>query len=160
VAPGVHTLGFMLPYTPLHALLLERLDAPVVMTSGNRSDEPQVIDDTDASERLAAVTPWALVHDRPIQNRVDDSVVRVFAGQARSIRRARGYAPRPFALPQGFSDSPPLLAYGGQVKSTFCLVRDGQAIVSQHQGDLEDAATWDDFQKNLALYGDLFDHVP
>jgi hydrogenase maturation protein HypF len=131
-----------------------------VMTSGNLSDEPQVIDEETARERLAPIAPYALIHDRAIANRIDDSVVRIMAGRPRLIRRARGYAPAPIKLPPGFERAPELLAMGGELKATFCLVKDGEAILSQHQGDLEDAATYDDYRKNLALYGTLFDHAP
>ncbi|MEP6966618.1 MAG: carbamoyltransferase HypF [Pseudomonadota bacterium] len=160
VAPGLGTLGFMLPMTPLHLLILRRMKGPVVMTSGNLSDEPQVIDDAEARLRLGDIASYALVHDRPIASRVDDSVVRVMAGRARTLRRARGFAPAPIALPRGFETTPPLLAYGGEVKAMFCLVKDGEAILSQHQGDLEDATTFDDYRANLALYARLFDHAP
>jgi len=160
VAPGLSTLGFMLPTTPLHLLIMSRLNRPVVMTSGNLSDEPQVIDDAAARERLAGIAAYALVHDRQIANRVDDSVVRVMDGRARVMRRARGFAPAPIALPPGFETAPELLSMGGELKATFCLVKDGEAILSQHQGDLEDAATFDDYRKNLALYETLFDHAP
>ncbi len=160
VAPGVRTLGFMLPYTPLHVLILRRMDRPVVMTSGNLSDEPQIIDDGEARERLRGVADYALFHDRRIANRVDDSVVRVVGGRPRLLRRARGYAPGAIALPRGFEDAPDLLAFGGELKSTFCLVKDGAAILSQHQGDLEDARTFDDYQANLALYRQMYDHAP
>src|ERR1051325_339374 len=115
----------MLPTTPLHVLLLRRMERPVVMTSGNLSDEPQIIDDEEAAGRLSAVADFALVHDRKIANRVDDSVVRM-------IRRARGYAPAPIPLPEGFERAPDLLAMGGELKSTFCLIKDGRAILSQH----------------------------
>ena len=160
VAPGLATLGFMLPTTPLHALILRRMKRPVVMTSGNLSDEPQATDDADARARLADVAPYALVHDRGIANRVDDSVVRVVGGAPRVLRRARGYAPAPISLPPGFEQAPDLLAMGGELKATFCLVKDGAAILSQHQGDLEEVATFDDYRKNLALYATLFDHSP
>ena len=160
IAPGLSTLGFMLPTTPLHFLILEHLDRPVVMTSGNLADEPQVIDDAVARDRLAGIAPYALVHDREIANRVDDSVVRVMSGRARIFRRARGFAPAPIPLPPGFEASPELVAMGGQLKATFCLVKDGAAILSQHQGDLENAATFDDYRKTLALYTELFDHAP
>jgi hydrogenase maturation protein HypF len=160
IAPGLRTLGFMLPTTPLHLLILRRMTRPVVMTSGNLSDEPQVIDEDTARERLAGIAPYALIHDRAIANRIDDSVVRLMAGRPRLIRRARGYAPAPIKLPQGFETTPELLAMGGELKATFCLVKDGEAILSQHQGDLEDAATYDDYRKNLALYRALFDHAP
>jgi hydrogenase maturation protein HypF len=160
IAPGLSTLGFMLPTTPLHFLMLEHLDRPVVMTSGNFTDEPQVIDDAVAHDRLADIAAYALVHDREIANRVDDSVVRVMAGRARVFRRARGYAPAPIPLPPGFESAPDFVATGGELKATFCLVKDGAAILSQHQGDLEDAATFDDYRKTLALYTELFNHTP
>ncbi|MEF3366648.1 carbamoyltransferase HypF [Methylocystis sp. 9N] len=160
VAPGLDTLGFMLPTTPLHFLLLQGLDIPLVMTSGNLSDEPAIIDDADARRDLADVASFALVHDRAIANRVDDSVVRVMSGRPRVLRRARGYAPSPLRLPAGFDRAPDLLAMGGELKAAFCLVKEGQAILSQHQGDLENAATFDDYRKNLALYERMFDHAP
>jgi hydrogenase maturation protein HypF len=99
VAPGQRTLGFMLPYTPLHHLLLERIDRPIVLTSGNLSDEPQCISNDEARRKLAGIADYGLFHDRDIVNRIDDSVTRVLAGEARVLRRARGYAPAPFALP-------------------------------------------------------------
>ncbi|MFO1058033.1 MAG: carbamoyltransferase HypF [Dongiaceae bacterium] len=160
VAPGLDLLGFMLPYTPLHVLALRRLARPVVMTSGNLSDEPQAIDDEDAIARLGGIADHALLHDRAIVNRIDDSVVRMAAGAPRILRRARGYAPGAIALPPGFEAAPPVLAHGGELKATFCLAKDGQAVLSQHQGDLENAATLADYEKNLALYADLFEHRP
>jgi hydrogenase maturation protein HypF len=160
IAPGLKTLGFMLPTTPLHLLMLRRMTRPVVMTSGNLSDEPQVITEEAARERLSSIAPYALVHDREIANRIDDSVVRIMGERTRLIRRARGYAPAPIKLPPGFEAAPELLALGGELKATFCLVKDGEAILSQHQGDLEDALTFDDYRKNLALYATLFDHAP
>ncbi|HEX4534523.1 MAG TPA: carbamoyltransferase HypF, partial [Rhizomicrobium sp.] len=160
IAPGVGTLGFMLATTPLHALLLQDIDVPVVMTSGNVSDEPQIVGDENARDSLSAIASHILLHDRAIANRVDDSVVRFMDGKPRLLRRARGYAPAPIALPPGFEDAPDLLAMGGELKSTFCLVKDGQAILSQHQGDLEHPAAFDDYRKNLKLYRDLFDHIP
>ncbi|MEJ2345886.1 MAG: carbamoyltransferase HypF [Gammaproteobacteria bacterium] len=160
VAPGQPTLGFMLPYTPLHLLLLRRMNRPVVLTSGNRSEEPQCTDNADACERLGAIADYVLLHNRPIVNRVDDSVVRVMSGVPRLLRRARGYAPTPLLLPPGFEDAGDWLALGGQLKNTFCLLRDGRAILSQHIGDLEDAATYADYEKNLELYQQLFQHRP
>jgi hydrogenase maturation protein HypF len=133
---------------------------PVVMTSGNLSDEPQVISETQARQRLSSIAPYALIHDREIANRIDDSVVRIMGGRTRLMRRARGFAPAPIKLPAGFENTPELLALGGELKATFCLVKDGEAILSQHQGDLEDASTYDDYLKNLALYRELFDHEP
>ena len=160
IAPGLATLGFMLPTTPLHLLILRRMNRPVVMTSGNFSDEPQVIDDDAMVERLAPIAAYALIHDREIANRVDDSVARVVGGRTRLLRRARGYAPAPVCLPPGFEAAPQLLAMGGELKATFCLVKDGEAILSQHQGDLEDAETFADYRKALGLYADLFDNAP
>ncbi|MBI3699707.1 MAG: carbamoyltransferase HypF [Afipia sp.] len=160
IAPGLSTLGFMLPTTPMHLLILRRMNRPVVMTSGNLSNEPQVIADDEVSERLSGIVNYALTHDRVIANRVDDSVVRVVGARTRMMRRARGYAPVPIALPSGFENAPELLAFGGELKSTFCLLKDGAAILSQHQGDLEDVRTFDDYCKNLSLYADLFDHKP
>jgi hydrogenase maturation protein HypF len=160
VAPGLDTLGFMLPYTPLHVLIMRRLDRPVVMTSGNISDEPQIIDNAKARTGLAGIADYGLLHDREIANRIDDSVVRVMGESARVMRRARGYAPGAIKLPAGFENAPDLLAFGAELKSTFCIVKDGAAILSQHQGDLENAATYDDYRKNLRLYTELFDHEP
>ncbi len=160
IAPGLDTLGFMLPTTPLHGLLLQDMDGPLVMTSGNSSDEPPVTDDVEARQKLAGIADYALVHSREIANRVDDSVARVVVGRARMLRRARGVAPSPIKLPAGFAAAPELVAMGGELKATFCLVNDGQAILSQHQGDLENAATFDDYRQNLALYRQIFCHEP
>ena len=160
VAPGQTTLGFMLPYTPLHHLLLQGLDRPIVLTSGNRSDEPQCIDNADARSRLARIADFFLLHNRDIVNRLDDSVLRVAAGDARLLRRARGYAPAPLALPAGFESSTELLAMGGELKNCFCLVKGGRAVLSQHMGDLENAATFADYRRNLGLYRTLFDLRP
>lgn len=160
VAPGLNLLGVMLPTTPLHALLLAQMDRPLVMTSANLSGEPQITDDTEAAAKLSAIATHMLAHDRIIANRVDDSVVRVMAGSPRLIRRARGYAPAPIRLPAGFEAAPDLLALGGELKSTFCLLKNGHAILSQHQGDLEQAAAFADFRSNLKLYRALFDHAP
>ncbi len=151
----------MLPTTPMHVLMLRRMARPVVMTSGNLSDEPQVISDDEVGERLGGIATYALTHNREIANRIDDSVARVVAGRASGCCAARaGYAPASIMLPKGFEAAPELLAMGGELKATFCLVKDGEAILSQHQGDLEDAATFDDYRKNLALYQKLFDHAP
>jgi len=165
VAPGQTMLGFMLPYSPLHHLLLADWEAlrpcvPLVMTSGNRSDEPQCTDNAEAGQRLQRIADYRLLHDREIANRVDDSVVRLDAGRPRLLRRARGYAPQPMGLPAGFADAPPVAALGAELKNTFCLLRDGQAIVSQHLGDLEDARTSDAWEDTLGLYRRLFQHRP
>lgn len=158
VAPGVGTLGFMLPNTPLHHLLLQNRDRPIVLTSGNLSDEPQCIDNADARARLGGIADDFLMHDRGIARRVDDSVTRVMAGEARVLRRARGYAPAPIRLPEGFAATPPVLAMGGELKNTFCLLRDGEAIVSHHIGDLADALCHADYTRSIADYQRLFGH--
>lgn len=160
IAPGQHTLGFMLPYTPLHHLLLANWQTPLVMTSGNLSDEPQCIDNQDVNGRLSAIADAFLLHDRAIENRVDDSVMLSLGGKARFIRRARGYAPLPIALHPDFADAPPILALGGELKNTICLLKDGQAIPSQHLGDLEDARTADEFERTIGLYRQLYQHDP
>ncbi|MBO0859651.1 MAG: carbamoyltransferase HypF [Chloracidobacterium sp.] len=160
VAPGVRTLGVMLPNSPLHHLLLKRMNRPIVLTSGNLSDEPQCIDNDEARRRLGGVAEYFLTHNRPIAQRMDDSVVKVMAGEPRMLRRARGYAPASLALPEGFDAAPRILAFGGELKNTFCLVRDGEAILSQHIGDLEDALTQADYRHNLKLYETLYGHAP
>lgn len=160
VAPGLDLLGFMLPYTPLHHLMLRRLDRPVVMTSGNLSGQPQCIDNEAARRNLVQVADFALMHDRDIVNRIDDSVARIVTGRTRLLRRARGYAPSPLPLPPGFESRQQILALGGELKNSFCLVKEGQAILSQHMGDLENAATDEEVAHNLALYHDLYDLSP
>ena len=150
----------MLPYSPLHRLLLADWDRPLVMTSGNLSEEPQCTDNADALERLAGLADLALLHDRAIVNRVDDSVVRLMDGAPRLLRRARGYAPAPIPLPPGFDGCPPVLALGGELKNTACLIKDGQAILTQHLGDLEDARTAREYERTLDLYLQLFAHRP
>ena len=160
VAPAQSTLGFMLPYTPLHHLLLEGVSYPLVMTSGNRSDEPQCIANDEARARLAGIAGAFLMHNRDIVNRLDDSVARVMAGKPRSMRRTRGYAPSPLPLPQDFEGAPRILAMGAELKSTFCLLGDGRAIASQHIGDLEDAATHADYRANQKLYREIFRFEP
>jgi len=160
VAPNVKTLGVMLPNTPLHLLIMRRMLRPMVLTSGNLSDEPQVIDNQKAIEKLGHIAEYFLMHNRLIAQRIDDSVVKIMADDPRIFRRARGFAPATLVLPKGFENAPPILAFGGELKNTFCLLRDGKAIVSQHIGDLEDAATFDDYRHNLELYETLYQHEP
>lgn len=160
VAPGLDRLGFMLPYTPLHHLMLRRMRRPVVMTSGNRSGEPQCIDNETARRDLARIADFALMNDRAIANRIDDSVARVDLGRARLLRRARGYAPAPLPLPDGFDRWVPVLSMGAELKNTFCMVKDGAALLSPHLGDLEKPATADETSRTLTLYRDLFEHDP
>ena len=160
LAPGQNTLGFMLPYTPLHHLILRRMKVPIVLTSGNISDEPQCIDNEDAKDKLSKIADYFLLHNRDIVNRVDDSIVRVIDNQIQTLRRARGYAPAPIKLPPGFEKIPPILAMGSELKNTFCLLREGEAILSQHLGDLENAAAFNAYQETLNLYLNLFSHKP
>ncbi|MEH2113148.1 carbamoyltransferase HypF [Nostoc sp.] len=160
VALGQNTLGFMLPYTPLHHLILRRMNCPIVLTSGNLADEPQCIDNDEARKKLGTIADYFLFHNREIINRVDDSVVRVVADEVQTIRRARGYAPASISLPSGFQNVPPILAMGSELKNTFCLLREGKAILSQHLGDLENAAAFNAYQENLNLYLNLFEHQP
>lgn len=169
VAPGQNTLGFMLPYTPLHHLALRRLNVPIVLTSGNFSDQPQCIDNEETREKLSEIADYFLIHNRPIFNRVDDSVVRilnptlkgeVFKEVPQVLRRARGYAPAPINLPPGFADIPPILAMGSELKNTFCLLRDGQAILSQHIGDLENSLAATAYQQTLNLFLGLLEAEP
>ena len=160
VAPNINTLGVMLSNTPLHLLIMRRMTRPMVLTSGNLSDEPQVIDNTEAVEKLGHIAEYFVMHNRPIAQRIDDSVVKIMAGEPRIFRRARGYAPATLVLPKGFENPPPILAFGGELKNTFCLLRDGKAIVSQHIGDLEDAATQREYRHNLKLYETLYQHAP
>lgn len=160
VAPNQNTYGFMLPYTLLHHLLLKRMQRPIILTSGNISDEPQCIKDDDAKKHLSNIAEYFLTHNREIINRVDDSVVRVIAEQPRLLRRARGYAPASIPLPDGFEKCPDLLAMGGELKNTFCLLKNDKAFLSQHIGDLEEASTYADYQKNLDLYKNLYQHTP
>jgi len=156
VAPGLNRLGFMLPYTPLHHLLLEPEPGypPVlVMTSGNLSDEPIAYDDEDARSRLADYADAFLMHDRPIHMRCDDSVVADFRGGPCFFRRSRGYAPFPILLPVA---TPHLLATGGEYKNTFCCVRDERAFVSHFIGEMASLEANRSFGRAVAHYEKLF----
>ena len=158
IAPGHNTLGFMLPYSPLHHLLLNDMDHPIVLTSANAAHEPQCIDNNDALTRLANIADYFLLHNRDIENRVDDSVMRLMAGQPQFLRRARGFAPHSIVLPEGFNRAPQILAMGSELKNTFCLLKNGQAILSQHIGDLENYLSYQDYRHNIVLYQNLFQH--
>lgn len=160
VAPKQNTFGFMLPYTPLHHLILKRMNRPIVFTSGNIADEPQCIDNETAKIKLGKIADYFLLHNRDIINRVDDSVVRVIDHQIQILRRARGYAPASINLPPGFEHSPAILAMGGELKNTFCLLQGKQAILSQHLGNLENSSAFSAYQTTLNLYLNLFQHQP
>ncbi|MCI4666407.1 MAG: carbamoyltransferase HypF [Neomegalonema sp.] len=160
VAPGQDHIGFMAPYTPLHHLLLRAAARPIVLTSGNRSDIPQIIADAEALSELADIADAWLSHDREIVNRLDDSVLRLDAPGPSILRRGRGLAPEPIPLAPSFSAAPRVLALGGELKSSFCLLRGREAVLSQHMGDLEDAVVFADFRRNLDLYRELYDFDP
>ncbi len=161
VAPGQSTLGVMLPYTPLHELLFAgrerhpsaRVPHPLVMTSGNLSEEPIATDNAEALERLFTLADAFLLHDRDIHTRCDDSVARVFEGRELPIRRSRGYAPYPVKLP---FDAPPILAVGGELKNTFCVTREAYAFLSHHIGDLENYETLQSFEGGVEYFERLF----
>ena len=160
IAPGQSRLGFMLPYSPLHHLLMAQLNSPIVLTSGNRSDEPQCITNSDAKNRLADISDYFLLHNRDIVNRQDDSVAMLMHHEVRLLRRARGYAPAPIPLHESFAAAAPVLAMGGELKATFCQLRNGQAIVSQHLGDLENRAAHNNYRHDLDLYEQMFAFKP
>lgn len=158
LAPGLDALGFMQAYSPLHRLLLDAVGRPLVMTSGNLGREPQVIGLDEARTRLRGLAELALLHDREIANRIDDSVVRVIAGKPRVIRRARGLAPRPTTLASSFAAAPAVLAYGAEQRAAFCLLARGAALLGPHQGDLDEPASFDAYVESLELHTRLFEH--
>ncbi len=148
IAPGLGVMGVMLPYTPLHLLLLHQPQAPaaLVMTSGNQSEEPICTGNEEAVARLQGLADFFLLHDREIVTRVDDSVVRIMAGETRVLRRARGYSPVPVILHRPTSA---LLACGAEMKSSFCIVRNQEAYLSQHIGELTSPACLDFYQESI-----------
>jgi hydrogenase maturation protein HypF len=154
VAPGLSELGVMLPYTPLHHLLLRETDIPLVMTSGNISEEPIVSQNSEAITELGNIADYLVIHNRDIARRYDDSVTAVFAGEKRIIRRARGYAPFPVSLP--YKTDHQILACGSDLKNTFCLTRDNNAFVSQHIGDMENLKSNQFFEKTIEDYKRIF----
>ncbi len=158
VAPASRWIGLMLAYTPLHQLLFAcGAPAALVMTSANPSDEPMLADDNEAREQLAGIADAILTHNRPIQVRTDDSVLRVFQGQPLFYRRSRGYVPRGVTLP---FEAGHLLAVGAELKNTVCLTRGSQAFLSQHIGDLKNAATLETFRQTIAHLGSVMEIRP
>ncbi len=162
VAPGNRYFGAMLPYTPLHYLLLSpdltgQDFTALVMTSGNMSEEPIAIDNDDAFRRLSSIADYFLVHNRDIYLRSDDSIIRRSAGEVRFIRRSRGYIPTPVFLNKKV---PPILACGAELKNTICLTKGNRAFLSQHIGDLENLATYDFFQLTIRHMKRILDIVP
>ncbi len=156
VAVRQRYLGAMLPYTPLHVLLLEEVGRPLVMTSGNLAEEP-IVKGWEDIGRLTPIADAYLVHDREIAVRYDDSVAQVRGGRPRLIRRSRGYAPFPVALPRPL---PQTLAAGAELKNTFCLTRDANAFLSQHIGDLENLETLEHYETSVEVYKRLFRLAP
>ena len=157
VATDLKYLGVMLPYTPLHHLLLRETGRPLVMTSGNLSEEPIAKDNDEALKRLSGIADYFLVHNRDIYARYDDSVTIVENGNRQFVRRARGYAPYPVHLPYHMRE---VLGCGAEEKNTFCLTRDNFAFVSQHIGDMENIETLESFTDAITLYRQLFRMTP
>ncbi|MBN2240776.1 MAG: carbamoyltransferase HypF [Dehalococcoidales bacterium] len=153
IAPGNRYLGMMLPYTPLHHLLLSETGIPLVMTSGNISEEPIAKDNDEAVRRLSGIADYFLVHNRDIYARYDDSVMMVENSIPQVLRRARGYAPYPVKLQ---NHQPQVLACGAELKNTFCLTRDEYAFISQHVGDMENLETYQHYETTISLYKKLF----
>jgi len=153
VAPDLKYLGMMLPYTPLHHLLLREVERPLVMTSGNISEEPIAKDNDEALIRLKGIADYFLIHNRGISARYDDSVYMVEKNRPVALRRARGYAPYPIHLPFNLKQ---VLACGAELKNTFCLTRDDHAFISQHIGDMENEETLQHFENSIELYKKLF----
>jgi hydrogenase maturation protein HypF len=158
VAPAARELGVMLPYAPLHHLLLADAGCTLVMTSGNVSDEPIAYRDDDALARLDPIADAFLLHDRPIHTRTDDSVVRAVAGRPVVLRRSRGYVPASVALP--VAAARPVLACGAELKSTFCLAKGQRAWVGHHIGDLRNAETLSAYREGIAHFERLFAVTP
>lgn len=157
VAPNLDRLGVMLPYTPLHHLLLAEAGVPLVMTSGNPSDEPIVADNDEARAKLATLADVLLLHDRPIHARCDDSVLAADGGGCTMLRHSRGFSPFPLALPGA---GPSVLAFGGDIKTTFAVSHGSFAFLSPHLGDAEHIATYRFFRETWEHYQRLFDLRP
>ncbi len=162
VAPGLRHVGLFLPYTPLHRMLLDRARKPLVMTSGNLTDEPIAIGNDEALARLSGIADRFLLHDREIVQRSDDSVVRRVAGKVYPIRRARGFVPAPIVVAPaggkaGNVPGPCVAGLGGELKSTFCIVKEGHAYLSQHLGDLDHAPARDFYEDAFAFFRAFLD---
>jgi hydrogenase maturation protein HypF len=157
VAPNLWFLGVMLPYTPLHHILLSDTGRPLVMTSGNLSEEPIARDNDEALRRLSGIADYFLIHNRDIYSRYDDSVALVERSTSQLVRRARSYAPYPVRLPFRTRQ---VLGCGAEDKNTFCLTKDNYAFVSQHIGDMENMETLEHFDSTISLYERLFHIEP
>ena len=157
VAPGNPNLGVLLPYSPLHHILMAKLGIPIVATSGNLSEEPICVDEREAMARLGGIADLFLIHDRPIARPVDDSVTRIMAGREAVIRRARGYAPMPIHVNHAI---PKILAVGGHLKNTVAIAVDQEIFPSQHIGDLENVQTYEVFEKTIESFRKLYEFDP
>jgi hydrogenase maturation protein HypF len=153
VAPNLRFLGVMLPYTPLHHILLRDIGLPLVMTSGNLSEEPIARDNDEALRRLSGIADYFLIHNRDIYSRYDDSVAMVERSTSQLVRRARSYAPYPIRLP---FNARQVLGCGAEEKNTFCVTKDNYAFLSQHIGDMENMETLEHFDSTISLYKRLF----
>lgn len=160
VAPNLDRLGFMVAATPLHYILCDAFKKPLVMTSGNLSGEPQVIDNDEAKEKLGAFVDGFLFHNREIARRLDDSVAFAHDDEIIKIRHARGFAPSPIVLPNGFENTPPILAMGAEMKSAICLLRGHEAIISHHIGELGSVLANSELEKAVEDYCHIYDHDP
>ncbi|QHB33933.1 carbamoyltransferase HypF [Yersinia canariae] len=160
VAPELPEIGIMLPANPLQHLLLQQVVRPLVMTSGNGSGKPPALSNEQALSALSEIADRWLLHDREIVQRADDSLVRLTPQGAEMLRRARGYVPDAFELPPGFRQQPAILALGADMKNTFCLLRDSNAVLSQHLGDLGDGDIAQQQQQLLALFCDIYHFTP
>jgi hydrogenase maturation protein HypF len=158
VSPELNTLGLMIPYTPLHELLMQACGLDLVMTSGNLAEEPIAFRDDEILPRLEGVADLFLLHDRPIHLRADDSVVRVIRGRRITLRRSRGYVPDPVSLPYPLRR--PILACGAELKNVFCVGRDDQLILSHHIGDLENLSALEAFEDGVEHFKKLFSVEP
>jgi hydrogenase maturation protein HypF len=159
VASGNSYLGIMLPYTPLHHLLMAQLNQPIVATSGNLRDEPICTDEEEAKQRLGGIADLFLVHNRPIVRPLDDSIARVINGKPTMLRRARGYAPLPLRLDKG-QKTPKILAVGGQLKNTIAIFLENQVFLSQHIGDLGTPQAYNSFENTIASLQQLYEFQP
>lgn len=157
IAPNNPYLGVMLPYTPLHHLLMYELNFPIVATSGNLSDEPICIDEQEALSRLQNIADIFLVHNRPVVRQVDDSIVRIVAGREQVLRRARGYAPLPIYLKKSL---PQMLAVGAHLKNTIAVSNGKEIFISQHIGDLETEQAYSAFKKVISDFKSLYEAEP
>jgi hydrogenase maturation protein HypF len=157
IAPVNHNVGFMLPYTPLHVLLLASAPPALVMTSGNLAEEPIAIDNEEALSRLSGIADVFLLHDRDILVPNDDSVLRIISRRPSFIRRSRGYVPLPVVLGH---ETPPILAVGGELKNTICITRGRMAFLSQHIGDMESPSTIEYFTKTVKRLSRILDVKP